>query len=188
MTPPRARVVVLTAAWWLLLTLPLAALLFFNTERTVLLAGHRATLAPMLERAVTVQTGPVLPDVRLPLDTPIGVDIDLGATEAGSTAEQIELYAAVVAYPAGQIDRVERALRDLAISALIRGGALAVIPVLVWHLAGVRRRRELRTATRTPAGVAVAAVPRSSTNAAGADRRSRRTRGRAGAASRRTRG
>lgn len=97
-----------------------------------------------------VHTGPVLPDVRVDSPGFLGVDIRLGKTDAQSTDELIQRYAAIAGQPEGQIAKVTDALRDMAVSAALRGGVLALPPVVGWALVGAARRRELARRVHTP--------------------------------------
>jgi uncharacterized membrane protein YebE (DUF533 family) len=141
-------------AAWLVLAVPIALGLFLNSSATTVIASHDAVLRPTLDREVTLHTGPFLPDVRRESPAWFGVDITLGKTEARSTDELLQRYAFIASQPEGQVQKVETALRELAVDAAVRGGAIAAVPIGVWVLVGDRRRRQLMTALATWHGVA----------------------------------
>ena len=145
-------------AVWLLLTLACATAIFLNSSRQTTLASHDAVLRPDLSGHVVLLTGPVLPDVRVPVGERVGVSVQLGKTDAPSTEVLVERYAAIASEPAGPEARVREVLADLAIDSLIRGGALAVLPILIWVVVGRDRRRVLFMRLRSRRGVAVVAT------------------------------
>lgn len=146
------------AVAWLLLAGLLALLLFTTGSRATNLASHDAVVQPRLDGRVVVRTGPVLPDLRLPAGGPIGADVVLGKTDAESVAELFQRYAVLAGSPQGQVDRLRDAVTQLAWDSALRGGALAVLPVLGWALLGRARRRELVRAVPSRRGLVVAAV------------------------------
>lgn len=137
--------------------------LFLSGSRTIVLASHDATVRPTLDGDVVVRTGPLLPDVRRRGGGPIGVDIVLGKTEAGSADELISRYAFIASQPEAQVAKVEEAVRDIAVSAAVRGVALGLVPLAVWLLLGPHRRGELfrglRTRRGAVGGVLLVALP-----------------------------
>jgi hypothetical protein len=141
----RRRLLVGTAyvLTWVVLTLVCAAALFLHSSRTTTLASHDAVLRPDLSGHVVLLTGPVLPDVRVPTDSRIGVEVTLGKTDAASTEDLVDRYALIASQPEGPRARVQEVLADLAIESLVRAGALALLPIVVWLLIGRRRRSVL---------------------------------------------
>ncbi|WP_234412238.1 metallophosphoesterase family protein [Nocardioides sediminis] len=131
--------------------------LFLSGSRTVVVASHDATVRPTLDGDVVVRTGPLLPDVRRQGDGPVGVDMVLGKTEASSADELIARYAFIASQPESQVDKVQAAVEDIAISAAVRGLGLGLVPLAVWLLLGPHRRGELFRGLRTRRG-AVGAV------------------------------
>ena len=81
-----------------------------------MLATHDAELEPSLDGYVVLHTGPVLPDLRQPSGSRIGVDITLGKTDATSVDELLQRYAFIASQPEGQIAKVREALGDMAVS------------------------------------------------------------------------
>lgn len=157
------RIGVQVVAWtsiWLALTVVCGFGIFLQSSREIVLASHDAVLRPTLSGYVEGHTGPVLPDVRFPTGGGIGVDVYLGKTEVESTEALIERYAFLASNPEGQRAKVESALTDMAVSAGLRGAAVALVPMGVWFLVGPRRRRELGHRLRNPviAGVGTLAV------------------------------
>jgi hypothetical protein len=147
--PATAHVVV-----WLTLSTLAAAGFFLTGERTVYVASHEARVTADFSGEITVRTGPVLPNVRKASGSPVGVEIELGKTDATSVEELVGRYAAIGSNPDAQIENVEVAVRDMAIDATARGLALGILPLLVWRLLGERRRREVVEALPTRRGVA----------------------------------
>lgn len=138
--PSRRHLFALTLSW-LLLALPLAALLFLSGSRSTVLAGHDAELRPTLDGYATLDLGPYLPSFRLPTGERLGADIDLGATELDSYEELIQRYAFIASQPEGQVAKVRATITDLALDSALLGalGGLAA-PALVllvgrerWH-------------------------------------------------------
>jgi hypothetical protein len=131
------------ALTWILLTLVCASGIFLNSSRATTLASHDAIIRPDLSGHVVLLTGPVLPDVRVPTDQRIGVSVTLGKTNAPSTAALIDRYALIAGQPEGPEARVQEVVADLVVDSLVRGGALALVPIVLWALVGPHRRRAL---------------------------------------------
>jgi hypothetical protein len=128
---------------WLLLTLVCAAVIFLHSSRETTLASHDAVIRPDLSGHVVLRTGPVLPDVRVPSGERVGVSVTLGKTDAASTADLVDRYALIASQPEGPEARVREVLGDLVVDSLVRGGAVALVPIVVWLLIGQARRRVL---------------------------------------------
>lgn len=146
---------------WLALSATVALALFLSTTRTITLVSHDAEIRPTLSGMAVVNSGPVLPDVRLPAPGRIGVDVTLGKTDASSTAELVQRYAVLAGSPEGQEAKVRAAVASMALEAGLRGLGLGALPVLVWLLLGHVRRHELLAhlpSWRGLAAVALAAV------------------------------
>ena len=148
------RILGLTAAW-VLLAVPIWAALFVRSEAAMVVAGHDAVVRPTFDHHVRLETGPYLPDFRMPSDSVVGVRITMGKTELQSTDELIQRYALIAGHTDVEARAVTREVKRLALDAALRAVVLAVVPVLVWELVGVRRRKELRRPTRN--GLAVTA-------------------------------
>jgi predicted phosphodiesterase len=132
--------------------------LFYNDSRTLVVAGHDAEVRPTVGRDAVVRTGPLLPDFRSTDVGPIGVEILLGKTEVDSVDELFERYAFIASEPDAQIAKVETAVRDMAVSAALRGLGLGLVPVAVWLLLGPHRRGELFRGVRTRRGLVAAGL------------------------------
>lgn len=145
-------------AVWALAAFAASLILFLVSSRTVVVASHDAELRPNLRGTVVIHTGPVLPDLRIDSGRRLGVDIQLGKTEAKSTDELVSRYAFLASQPEGQIAKVQEALTDMAYAAAVRGAVVGLVPILIWLLVGRRRRRELLVRSRTPGGLVAAAV------------------------------
>ena len=152
----RGAVVLGFLAVWLGGSLLAAGFLFLSSEREVSLASHESVVRPTLDGQVELLTGPVLPDLRIASDLPLGVQVQLGKTEAASTAELVERYALIASAPEGPQTKLRSAIEDMALDALLRGLVIGAVPVLVWLLLGRDRRRQLLVALPTPYGVLAA--------------------------------
>ncbi len=152
----RGAVVLGCLAVWLGGSLLAAGFLFLSSEREVSLASHESVVRPTLSGQVELLTGPVLPDLRLASDLPLGVQVQLGKTEAGSTDELVQRYALIASAPEGPQAKLRSAIEDMALDALLRGLVIGAVPVLVWLLLGRARRRQLLVALPTPYGVLAA--------------------------------
>lgn len=143
----RAAAVTAYVVTWLVLSVIAATALFLGASRVMTIASHDAEIRPILSLSgpaeAVVHAGPVLPDVRLPVGGRIGVDLTLGKTDAASTEELVQRYAAIAGAPEGQEALVRDAVTGMLADALLRGAALGALPVLVWLLLGRSRRREL---------------------------------------------
>lgn len=143
---------------WLAVSAVAGLALFLGSSRTVVLASHDATLRPTLDGYVVLRTGPVLPDLRFRSGGRVGVDVTLSKTTAQSTEELVERYAYIASQPEGQIDKARDSVTGLALQAALRGGAIGLVPVVVWLLLGAERRRDLALRARGPRGLAAAAA------------------------------
>lgn len=139
---------------WALVSFTVASALFLTSSRETTLASHEAVLRPSFHPTVQIRSGPLLPDLRMDSGAPIGVSIDLGKTDTGSTDELLQRYALLASQPDPQVEKVKRLLVDMAVQASLRGAALGFVPVAAWALVGRRRRRELLRALTTRRGLA----------------------------------
>lgn len=134
---------------WLATTLVVGSALFLNSERVTTVAGHDAQVSPHLGREALLSTGPVLPDVRIAIDSPVGVQIALGKTDAATTEELFARYALIVSNPESQVDKIVDLVVQMAASAFLRGAAAGLVPVVVYLILGPGRRREMWDELRT---------------------------------------
>jgi len=136
---------------FVVVTLAASATAFRYESRTITVGAHTTIVRPAFDGYATIDLGAVMPKVRIPADGPLGlgVSLDVGdSVEATGSVEQlIQRDALIASQPAGEVQRVRGALRDMALEALVRGagvGLLAVVLVAgVWRLVGARRRGEL---------------------------------------------
>ena len=128
---------------WLLLAAGFTAAFFATSSTETSVAGHDAVVQTTLDGKVTLRTGPFLPDVRAESGRRLGVDIVLGKTEVGSLDSLVERYAFLASSPEAQAQRVEDDLQEMLLDAAVRGGLVAVVPLLLWAAVGPARRREL---------------------------------------------
>jgi predicted phosphodiesterase len=135
--------VLLAVGVWAVVTVAAALAIFLGSSRTLVLATHDAVLQPSLDGYAVLHTGPVLPDVRVPTGSRIGVDVTLGKTDAASVDELLQRYAYLASSPEGQVTKVREALADMLVGALVRGALVGLVPVALWLLVGRRRRAEL---------------------------------------------
>ncbi|HWJ10268.1 MAG TPA: metallophosphoesterase [Nocardioides sp.] len=154
-SPLRLLGIVLGLLGWAALTLAIAAVIFVGSERTIDLASHEATVSPDFSGDVVLRTGPVLPDLRAPSGSRLGLEIELGKTDTASLQELTARYAAIASQPEGQVAVAERAIRTMAWAALVQGALLAALPYGLWVLLGHDRRATLLSRLRTSRGVIV---------------------------------
>jgi len=154
MTTPRVLRGLGLALVWLVVALVTSAAIFLGSSREVVLASHDSVVRPTLDGWVVVTTGPVLPDVRIPSGSPVGLDVTLGKTTAESAEALVERYALIASQPDGSVAKARAAVADMAYDAAVRGMLLGLVPVVVWLLLGPARRRELGRGARGRAGVA----------------------------------
>ena len=140
---PSRRHALAFVASWLLLAVPVAALLFLGGSRSTVIAGHDATVEPALDGFATLDLGPYLPSFRLPTGGRLGASIDLGATELDSYDALIERYAFIASQPEGQVARVRDVLVDLAVDSVLLGALLALAGPALVLLVGRERWRQL---------------------------------------------
>ncbi|WP_239455372.1 metallophosphoesterase [Nocardioides gilvus] len=149
--PLRPRLVrwAILLAVWLVVAVLVGSALFLNSSRTTALAGHDAEVHPTLDGHASLSTGPVLPDVRMPLDVPLGVEIVLGKTEVESTEELFSRYALIASNSEAQAAKVRDVVVEMALASALRGLAAGAVPVLLYLILGPVRRREMWEEVRT---------------------------------------
>ncbi|MFN8193182.1 MAG: metallophosphoesterase [Nocardioidaceae bacterium] len=154
----RARHAGLLVLVWLVVSLGSAAWMFFHSSRTIDLASHETVIRPTLSGYAEMHTGPLLPDLRVPSSSSVGVDVDLGGTRAVSLSQLVQRYAFIASHPEGQIARVESTLVQMAVAAGVRGAVIGLLPVGAWVVAGPRVRSELHAVVRRPRVLAATAA------------------------------
>jgi len=151
--PRRLLVGVVLVVLSTVLGLVVAASLFLNSSRTVVLVGHDTVVRPTLAQDAVIQTGPLLPDLRVRDVGPLGVTLTLGKTEVGSVEELVERYAYIAGDPTAQIDKVRDVVLDMALTAAVRGLGIGLLPVAVFLLLGRHRRGQLLRGLGTRQGL-----------------------------------
>ena len=149
----RLLVGVVLAALSAVLGFAVAASLFLNSSRTVVLVGHDTVVRPTWAQDGVIQTGPLLPDFRIRDVGPVGVTLTLGKTEVGSVEELVERYAYIAGDPTSQIEKAQGVVLDMAVAAAIRGLGIGLLPVAVFLLLGRHRRGQLFRGLRTRQGL-----------------------------------
>lgn len=137
------RQVLELTALWLVMALPLAAMLFLTTSRSTVVAGHDAEIRPTLDGYATLDLGPYLPNLRVATGTRVGAFLDLGTTELPSYEALIRRYAFIASQPEAQIAKVHDTVVDMAQDSLILGGLLGLSGPGLVLLVGRRRWTEL---------------------------------------------
>ena len=131
---------------------------FLGSSRTLVVGGHDTEVEPGRDQHLVIRTGPLLPDVRRPLDGPFGVELQLGKTEEAGAQRLLGRYAFIAAHPDAEVAKVEDAVHDMAVAAALRGVALGTVPVVVWLLLGSHRRGELLRGLPTRRGAVAAGL------------------------------
>jgi predicted phosphodiesterase len=155
----RARVVGAAAlvGVFVLVTLVASVSAFRYEARTVTIGAHTTIVRPAFDGYATFDLGPLVPHVRVPVDTPfgLGVSLDVGdSVEATRSIEQlIQRDALIASQPAGEVRRLRSAMGEMAVDALVRGAGFGLLTVVLvggtWRVVGPRRRRELLQSART---------------------------------------
>ena len=146
-TRPRMRLVAGLAALWLVLTVPLAGLLYLTSSRHTVVAGHDAVVTPTLDGYATLDLGPFVPSFRVPTGSRLGAWLDIGPTELKSYEVLVRRYAVIASQPEGQVAKVRSTVVDMLTDSLLLGGLLALAGPGIVLLVGRRRWAELRAAT-----------------------------------------
>ncbi|MGJ9411817.1 metallophosphoesterase [Aeromicrobium sp. CF4.19] len=137
----------------LVVTAPLSAALFTDSQRELSIGPHQASVRPAFDGNATLDFGPLLPRVRIPVDAPgpLGVDIRLGQAEVTSLEELVQQDAVIASQPQGEIAAVREVVVDMGRVAVLQGAGVGVLvavsAAVAWRSVGpVRRRRLLHDA------------------------------------------
>lgn len=131
---------------WAVVTAPTALWMFDNDHRTVVIGAHTTTVSPTFDEYATLNFGPVLPNLRVPVDQPfgLGVKIDVGDTDVDDVNELIARDAVIASQPQGEIERVRKHVIGMAVDSALRGAGVGIIITLMiavgWHVTGRERR------------------------------------------------
>jgi len=134
---------------------------FRHSERQISIGAHHATVQPTFSGHATLDAGPLLPKLRLPIDEPlnIGLTIHLGDSDVQNLSELTARDAVIASQPRGEIEKVAEVVNDMAVDAALRGlgsGALAVIVLAVgWYAVGRERRDVLWRRAKNPSALQV---------------------------------
>lgn len=129
--------------------LPVALATFMDSERTVMVGPHEASVRPTFNGYATIDFGPLLPLVRVPSDglANIGVEVRLGEAEVDDLEELLQQNAVIASQPQGEIAVVRGAVADMARVSIARGLGVAlifaVVAVLAWRAIGANRRKRI---------------------------------------------
>lgn len=144
----------------LAVTAGVALTAFSHSEREVSIGAHSSLVRPTFDSWATLDFGPLLPTVRVPVEgtAGVGVEIDLGDSQVTSLEQLAAQDAVIASRPAGEIRKVTDTVQDMALVALAKGAGAGVLTVLltvgVWRALGPARRRDVRRAvvarTRRP--------------------------------------
>lgn len=113
-------------------------------------------MQPDFEGYARIDFGPLIPQVRLPADAPlgIGVHVRLGESDVASLNELVARDAVIASQPQGEIAAVRSQITSMVIDAVLRAvgaAALAVlVAVLAWKAIGQVRRRAIWSSARRP--------------------------------------
>ncbi|UPK74858.1 metallophosphoesterase [Nocardioidaceae bacterium SCSIO 66511] len=133
-------------AVWLVVTVPTALWMFDHDQRTVVIGAHTTTVSPTFDQHATLDFGPMLPKLRMPVDAPfdLGVSIDVGDTDVEDLDELIARDAVIAAQPEGEIARVQNHLVGMAVDSALRGAGVGLLVTLLiavaWRITGRERR------------------------------------------------
>ncbi|UYM07157.1 metallophosphoesterase family protein [Solicola gregarius] len=151
---------------WALVSIPTALWMFDHDDRTVVIGAHTTTVSPTFDAHATLDFGPLLPRLRMPVDAPfdLGVSIDVGDTDVNDLDELFARDAVIAAQPEGEIGKVQSHLIGMAVDSALRGAGVGLIATLMiavgWHVTGRERRalvwrrvRDVRSASRKELGI-----------------------------------
>lgn len=124
--------------------IPSWMLLFTHSTAEMVLASHDAVVQPTFDGRVRLDMGPYLPDLRTASGGRLGVSVEMGKTNATTTPELAQRYAAIAARPEAEVQRVQEAVTGLAVDAALGAVALGLAPIALWVLVGPGRRVQLR--------------------------------------------
>jgi hypothetical protein len=130
-------------AVWTALTLPVAVVVFVNSDKPTAVAGHNAVVTPAFDGYATLDLGPYLPNLRYPAGSRLGAYIDFGKTELTSYQDLVDRYAVIGAQPEGEVAKIAGALKQMALDSLTSAALAGLAGPALWLMLGARRRGEL---------------------------------------------
>ena len=132
---------------WLVTSVAVGMFGFANDSERVTIGAHAATVSPSFDGHATLDLGAVLPRLRIPTHSAIGVNIDVQETDADNLTELLNRDALIASQPDGEIARIQQVIEEMAVDNAVAGAGtgllVAVVVATVWTALGRRRRREL---------------------------------------------
>lgn len=150
---PKLLLLVLLAV---VVAVPTAYTTFIHSERSVVIGAHQATVQPNFSGYARIDSGPILPSVRVPGGAPLGIglEINLGEADVTDIKELVARDAVIASQPQGEIAEIRSTITSMAVDAALRALGVAILAVLlavlVWKGVGHERRRSIRAAIRHP--------------------------------------
>lgn len=144
--------------------LPTTYTTFVHSERSIVIGAHDATVQPNFDGYARIDFGTLIPRIRLPAETPlgIGVDIRLGDSAVTDLSQLVARDAVIASQPQGEIAAVRSAMLSMLVAAMMRGLGVALLAVLIavlaWRAIGGERRRAIWSVIRRPGRREVVAV------------------------------
>ncbi|AWB93847.1 metallophosphoesterase family protein [Aeromicrobium chenweiae] len=148
--------VLLLIALGVIVGVPTAYSTFVHSEREIVIGAHEATVHPTFDGYARIDFGTLIPQIRVPAETPlgIGVDIRLGDSEVTELNQLVARDAVIASQPQGEIAAVRSTILSMAADAAMRGLGVAALTVLVavlgWRAIGGSRRRAIWATARHP--------------------------------------
>ncbi|MEJ7634916.1 metallophosphoesterase [Aeromicrobium sp.] len=136
--------------------LPTAYSTFIHSERDIVIGAHEAKVQPNFSGYARIDSGTLIPRIRLPAEAPLrlGIDIRLGDSEVSNLEQLVVRDAVIASQPQGEIAAIRSTVTSMLADAAMRGvgaAALAVLfAVLAWRAIGQQRRRTIWASTRRP--------------------------------------
>jgi predicted phosphodiesterase len=140
----------------LVAAVPTAYTTFVHSERAITLGAHDSTVRPTFDGFARIDSGTLIPEIRLPAGAPagIGVDIRLGDSEVTDIESLVARDAVIASQPEGEIAAIRSSLTSMALDAAMRGAGVGIITVLAallaWWAVGRTRRETIWAAARHP--------------------------------------
>ncbi|GAB3820780.1 hypothetical protein GCM10028799_30750 [Kribbella italica] len=144
-TVPWALLVVL----WFVVSVVVGLLGFANDSERVTIGAHTAQVSPTFDSHATLDLGAVLPRLRLDMNLPLGlgVNLDVQETDASNLNDLLQRDALIASQPDGEIARIREVVQQMAVDNAVAGAGsgllVTVLVTTVWAMLGPKRRREL---------------------------------------------
>lgn len=134
---------------WLVVSVVVGLVGFANDSERVTIGAHAARVSPTFDGHATLDLGAVLPRLRLDMDMPLGlgVNLDVQETDAANLTDLLTRDALIASQPDGEVHRIRQVIREMAIDDAVAGAGtgllVTVLVAMTWAMVGARRRREL---------------------------------------------